>query len=735
MTVSPPAEGEDDDGWVNCVLCGHKDTPAPGDEVPPDSDYFCAACSEFDRGVFVPRTEAQDQADDDGDGEAPPRRPTPPPVLKSPTPFTRPPLPAARTAPSAVNLPLAAGGSTLGAILSGLANSTTSANAAAPQRLSLYAGHVLRHEIGQSLDAVVWRGFLTLGESADAPPEVQCALQQLPHLKLPLLARGPAAGAVGGGVDGASRASAVGRVLPADETLTADWVAANDSDVPVAGECLATLRLSCGSDVEGDVERMRSLVSVLEQHGGGLRCEAVELVLWLFTSHNLPPDFRPRSTAMTAAGDATGAAVLHALVVEQPLPPLAGLPAPGAQPGRGILASRAIPPPHDEGDTSPPDAHAGITAVAPPPQGTALSNLRFVLLGFSDTDPAVQAALAEGAVLVQPGDATPQNVDVIVLDPARMMQLNDGPLRLADFLAARRVTIVLGTDYLSVCAHAHARLPPWPPPSPGHEMFPSGIAIVTDAVTLASSADMLRSTLALLSRCSAASNAAAAAAGVFHRGCLWRLMMSPGEHAALMQAAHTRATPHAHDALLAFQEAVKMPGPGVGIGGGVPRAAVMVPSEVSRSTVPFPPQTVRDAAKLAAMHAHDCRLVLLMTIVPELQAALKMQSTIAGGSPQECFALLSTVLEQARSQTSRSHAAATADVSGDAVVAPQQGQKVVFAPEVDALPKITCSKLHSVRKREREFVPEEPAAKSSKREEEGGVEEMNGSPSTRDVEQ
>ena len=69
-------------------------------------------------------------------------------------------------------------------------------------------------------------------------------------------------------------------------------------------------------------------------------------------------------------------------------------------------------------------------------------------------------------------------------------------------------------------------------------------------------------------------------------------------------------------------------------------------------------------------------------------------------------------------------------------MAPLQGQKVVFAPEVDALPKITCSKLHSVRKREREFVPEEPAAKSSKRgEEEGGVEEMNGSPSTRDVEQ
>ena len=709
---------------VECVMC--KTPRLESSEPTADCDWFCQACGEVDHpgGVFVPWDQVQEEVEKTAA------------VADAPKPAHQRPVPRAASfdspaqpSPSPLPKPAAfSGGSALGTILSTLAQSG-SGSSATVLRPTLFTGHLVRHDAAPAAaDGIVWRGCLALGGAADNASEdaqtaLKVALQLCPGALLSVTARGPAAGAPGAGPEGIARAAAVGRLLPGGSTaLPCSWWHSSADDVPQPGECLAALRITAA---DGHDTAFQAVLAVLEHHAGCLRADVstpADLVLWLLPPAALPPAFRPRS--------GTGSQpCLYALVVETPLPPLLGVPPADAHPARGILSP--FPPPDPDAPPIPPfvdndgdgplaPVHVPIHPIICPP----ISGLRITLLGYSETEPTVQEALAHGAVLVPAAEATPAGVDLLVLDPARIMLLSqsDFPLRMADFLLHRHVTCVTGLDYLAACVAAATIQPPWQAARQGHEVFPSGIAIVTDADTLASGADITRTALGLLSRCAAASNAVDAATygGGMHKACIWRLLLRPAEHAALSHVAKSNTSPYGSEAWAAFEEARTSPGPGVGAGAGVARAGVLSATEISRSTVADPPQELRDAMKVAAVHAADCRLVLLMTHRQDLLASLRLTKTVAGGTPAECFALLQSVLDQARRQALlRSGDAGDGEVvdAPSAVVADEAaGRKVCFSAEVELLPQVQCPKLGKARKRERgEFVVEEQRASKEAR--------------------
>jgi hypothetical protein len=712
MPVNPPVE---------CVMC--KAARQDSSEPPAaNCDWFCPACGEVDHpgGVFVPWDVVQEEVKKTvADAQAAPKhhRPVPRAAFDSP---------ARAAAPSPLPKPAVCGGSALDAILSTLAQSG-SGSSATVLRPSLFAGHLLRHDAAPA-DGIVWRGCLALlGAAADASEDAQTALKAAlsPSGILHVTARGPAAGAPGAGPEGSARAAAVGRLLPGETAVQCAWWPNTAVEIPQPGECLAALRITAA---DGHDAAFQAVLGALEHHAGCLRADVStpsEMVLWILPPAALPPAFRPRSVSGSQS-------CLYALVVEAPLPPLVGVPPADAHPARGILAPYPAPHPDalpippfvdDEGDGPPASVYVPIHPISCP----VLAGLRITLLGYSEAEPVVQEAVAHGAVLVPAAEASPEAVDVLVLDPARMMLLSqpDFPIRMLDFLLHRHVTCVLGLDYLAACAAAATALPPWQAPRAGHELFPSGIAVVTDADTLASGADITRTALGLLSRCAAASNAADAATygGGMHKACTWRLLLRPAEHAALSHVAKSATSPYGSEAWAAYEEARTSPGPGVGAGAGVARAAVLSAAEVSRSTVADPPQELRDAIKVAAVHAADCRLVLLMTNRQDLLASLRHTKTVGGGTPAECFALLQRVLDQARRQVllrsgdangnARMEAAPSEGVAEEAA-----GRKVSFSAEVESLPLVQCPKLGKARKRERgEFVAEEGPRKEARVEE------------------
>ena len=709
---------------VECVMC--KTPRLDASQPSADCDWFCQACGEVDHpgGVFVPWDQVQEEVE-----KTAPVADAPKPAHQRPVP--RPVCLDSPARPSPTPLPKAAavsGDSALGTILSTLAQSG-SGSSATVLRQTLFTGHLVRHDAAPAAaDGSAWRGCLALGGAADTASEeahtaLKAALQLSPGGVLAVTGRGPAAGAPGAGPEGTARAAAVGRLLPGGSTalLCTLWPSSAD-DVPQPGECLAALRITAA---DGHDATLQAVLAALEHHAGCLRADVstpAELVLWLLPPAALPPAFRPRC--------GTGSnSCLYALVVETPLPPLLGVPPVDAHPARSILSSYPPPDPDaapippfadDDGDGPLAPVHVPVHPVRCPP----MSGLRFTLLGYSGAEPAVQDALAHGAVLVPAAEATPAGIDLLVLDPACIMVLSqsDVPFRIVDFLLYRHVTCVTGLDYLAACGAAATLMPPWQTARQGHEVFPSGIAIVSDADTLASGADVTRTALALLSRCAAASNAVDAATygGAMHKACLWRLLLRPSEHAALSHVAKSNTSPYGFEAWAAFEEARTSPGPGVGAGAGVARAGVLSAAEISRSTVADPPQELRDAMKVAAVHATDCRLVLLMTHRPDLLAALRLTKTVAGGTPAECFALLHSVLDQARRQVLlRGGNAGDGDVvdAPSAAVADETaGRKVRFSAEVESLPQVQCPKLGKARKRERrEFVVEEQRASKEAR--------------------
>ena len=684
---------------MKCAVCQARRPVTIDGEPPADCDWYCSACGEVDQpgGVFVPRYESQE-----AEVAAPAAAAPPPPA--NPT-YQRPNRAPSRT-DSPARLPtspaprLSTGESALDAILSTLAQGAGAGSSATVLRQALFTGHLVRHDAAPA-DGVVWRGCLALDDMGTASEEAQRALkaawQHLPAGTLPVAARGPAAGAPGAGPEGTARAAAVGRLLPhSSAPVLCSWVSSSSDDVPQPGECLAALRITAP---DGHEAALQAVLSVLDHHGGCLVAEVAhgnDMLLWLLPPTALPTPFRPRTGGLSC---------LYALAVETPLPPLMGVPPPGAYPARSILPPYQpcsyVPAPFvgDDHDGPLAETHVPAQPSACPP----LAGLRFVLLGYPDTEPAVADALAHGAVLVPVSEAAPDSVDLLVFHPTRVLLLNDGPLTLSTFLLHRHITCVQGLDYLAACVASHTRLPPWQ--VPGQELFPAGILVLSDADTLSSGPDVTRTALGLLTRCAAASNAATAAVygGGTHRLCWWRLMLSPSEHSALNHIAKSATSPFGSEAWLAFEEARAVPGPGVG-SAGVPRSGVLSPGDVSRSTVPDPPQALRDAMKVAALRAADCRLVLLMTNRPELQAALRGQRTVAGGSPAECFALMQGMLDQAR----REQQGAAAGAAGGR-------HRVSFSAEVDALPQVQCAKLGKARKRERgEFVVEQPPGKEAR---------------------
>lgn len=200
--------------------------------------------------------------------------------------------------------------------------------------------------------------------------------------------------------------------------------------------------------------------------------------------------------------------------------------------------------------------------------------------------------------------------------------------------------------------------------------------------------------IALLCRCAAASNAAAAATAVVPLGETlpkppvwpWRLVLNPAEWAELQRLAPTSECAAA--AVATIEESLSGPGPGVGTTG-VPRAAIMQPEEMSRSITADPPQVVRDTVKTAAAYAAGCRMVFLMSSDATTLLSGQQQRSIVAGEPDEVCSALQSWLTQIR----ESHPGARLPAAAaDAAAAPMAGaghaagarrKAVVFGAVVD----------------------------------------------------
>lgn len=673
-------------------------------------DWFCPACSETEEGMFVPVDASQLDAADDAlslplplpelpAAALPPLQP--PHGAHAEPAFRRPTVrPAGRPARPSVSAPPASLQAPCHGALAGILAAMAAPPAPLPERL--YAGTVLRAEPGP-VGGQLWSGGLSLsperceGLPADGAARLAAACQALTWVARPLVV-GP-----GSGPEGVDRAVAVSRLLPA--SLPALCVLSAGDELPCAGELLAMLRFGGAGTKEESL--VAQVVSFLEANDCALLCD-LHVRLWLLPPTALPAAMRAPQRGCLSSGCLIG------LVVELPLPQLTGVPCAQARPARAIMR-----PPQPQLPQGP--GYPAAEAAEAPAVGAALRGLRFTLLGFVPGDTAaqhaVQGAQREGAL--HECSPSPHNVDLVVLEPGLLRALPEFRVAghgIADFLAVRRVRLVLGCSHIEACVAARSRLEVRGGEQ-SREVFPEGVLLVSDACTLASGDGVARTVLTLLCRCAAAANAAAAACARTPPGALlpkpcswpWRLMLAPGEWAALRAAAP--CSPYACEAVAAVEEALSgRPGPGVGSTGG-PRAGLLSPEEQSRSAVADPPQQVRDAVKLAALHAHDCRHVFLMTTQPAVLESLRQQRSIQGGTPGECGLLFAQLLAQARAEAR----APTAAAATPATQPQERARRVRFQEGLELLPRVTCAKLSL--KREREFVVREPAAKTAALEE------------------